>query len=135
MTTIDLSYESAWTVAAKGKERHARIGLPPDSPFGNEQVNITVLCKDGVFSQQDRDHAQHRAEGMVQYLEKSVGRMMRNLGLKSIRAFIAEHGKPSVMIIGGDKTHWSVSFQHRVRGVSYFCDWKEEEIVRFWTAH
>lgn len=135
MTTVDLSYESAWTAAAKGKERHARFSVPPESPFGGEQVNITVLCKGGVFSQQDRDHAQHRAENIVQYLEKSAGRMMRHLGFKSVRAFVAEHFKPTVIIIGGDKTHWSLTFQHRVRGVSYFCDWKEEEIVRVWTAN
>lgn len=134
MTTTDLTYESAWTTAAKGSERHARIMAPPEGPFGGESVAVIVLCKGGGFSQQERDHAQHRAEGLARYLDLSVGRMMRHSGSKSVRNFVAEHRKPAVTLIGGDKTNWSLSVQHRTQGISVFCDWKGEEIVRVWTA-
>ena len=134
MTTTDFSYESAWTTAAGGAERHARIATPPESLFGGEAVTVTVHCKRGAFSQQDRDHAQRRAESIGRYLELSVGRMVRHLGHKSVRKFVSEHCKPTVLIIGGDKTNWSLSVRHRTQGVSIFCDWKDEEISRVWTA-
>lgn len=132
--TNDLSYESAWTSAAKGAERHARITAPSEAPFGGDPVTVIVLCKAGGFSQQDRDHAQHRAEGLARYLDLSVGRMMRQSGSKSVRNFVAECGKPAVTLIGGDKTNWSLSVQHNKLGVSIYCDWKDEEIARVWTA-
>lgn len=134
MTTTDLSYESAWSSAAKGAERHARVMAPAEAPFGGEAVTVIVLCKGGLFSPQDREHAQHRAEGLARYLDLSVGRMIRHWGSKSVRNFVAECCKPVVTLIGGDMSNWSLSVQHRTEGVSIYCDWKDEEIARVWTA-
>lgn len=136
MNVQDLSRESAWTPRFDGAEQYAAVPCGAEGALAGYEMTLMVVCDTQPFSQQDRDHARLRCEGLGRNLEPALNHMIRHLSLSGVDEFLSYYGAPTVMLTAGDFVNWSLSFERiKPPDSSVFCDWQNDDIAEVWVAN